>query len=59
MHPIYLKTLTDKLTEGGGEDYALGAFESGRLIGVATYVVCGKPATAEVAIVSAPTESST
>jgi hypothetical protein len=24
MHPIYLKTLADKLTEGGGEDYALG-----------------------------------
>jgi L-amino acid N-acyltransferase YncA len=31
----------------------LGAFESGTLVGVANYVVCGKPATAEVAIVVA------
>jgi GNAT superfamily N-acetyltransferase len=53
MHPAYLKAVAHKLTEGNGEDYALGAFESGILIGVANYVVCGRPAIAEVAIVVA------
>jgi L-amino acid N-acyltransferase YncA len=53
MHPASLKTLADKLTEGGGEDYALGAFESKVLIGVANYMMCGRPATAEVAVVVA------
>jgi hypothetical protein len=49
MHTAHLKTVADKLTDGSSEDYALGAFESGTLIGVASYVVCGRPATAEVA----------
>ncbi|MDT5254896.1 MAG: hypothetical protein QOH07_3850, partial [Mycobacterium sp.] len=40
-------------TDGSSADYALGAFESGTLIGVASYVVCGRPATAEVAVVVA------
>lgn len=53
MHPAYLKTVADKLTEGRGEDYALGAFESGTLVGVANYMRCGRPATAEVAVVVA------
>jgi GNAT superfamily N-acetyltransferase len=53
MHPAYLKTVADKLTEGDGKDYALGAFESGMLIGVANYTMCGKPATADVAVVIA------
>src|ERR1700684_1740282 len=53
MHPAHLKTVADRLTDGSSEDYALGAFESGRLIGVASYVVCGRPETAELAIVVA------
>ena len=53
MHPAHLKTLADKLTDGSSEDYALGAFESGTLIGVANYVICGRPATAEIAVVVA------
>ncbi len=53
MHPAHLKTLADKLTDCSSEDYALGAFESGTLIGVASYVVCDRPATAEVAVVVA------
>jgi GNAT superfamily N-acetyltransferase len=53
MHPAYLKTVAHKLTEGRGKDYALGAFESGVLIGAANYVVCGRSATAEFAIVVA------
>ncbi|MBV8291836.1 MAG: GNAT family N-acetyltransferase, partial [Mycobacterium sp.] len=51
MHPAYLKSLADKLTDGNGQDYALGAFESGTLIGVANYAMSGKPATADVAVV--------
>jgi len=50
MHPVYRKTLVDKLTDGSSETYALGAFESGTLIGVADYATCGKPATADVAV---------
>jgi L-amino acid N-acyltransferase YncA len=53
MHPAYLKTLAGKLTDGNSDNYALGAFESGTLIGIANYVKCGKPATADVAIVVA------
>lgn len=53
IHPAYLKTLADKLTGDNGENYALGSFESGKLIGVANYVMCGKPATADVAVVVA------
>ncbi len=37
--PPYLKTCARKLTERSDKDYALGAFESGELIGVANYVV--------------------
>lgn len=53
MHPAFLKKLADKLTDADGENYALGAFESGTLIGVANYAMCGKPATADVAVVVA------
>jgi RimJ/RimL family protein N-acetyltransferase len=51
--PAYLKTLARELTERSDKDYALGAFESGELIGVANYVACHSPATAEVAMVVA------
>jgi GNAT superfamily N-acetyltransferase len=53
MHPAYLKTLAEELTDDNGDNYALGAFESGRLIGVANYGVCDTPATADVAVVVA------
>jgi L-amino acid N-acyltransferase YncA len=53
MHPAYLKALADKLIDVSSQNYALGAFESGKLIGVANYVMCGKPATAEIAVVVA------
>jgi hypothetical protein len=35
MHPVYLKTVAHELTEGSSKGYALHAFESGVLIGVA------------------------
>jgi L-amino acid N-acyltransferase YncA len=50
MHPTHLKALADELTDGNSDHYALGAFESGTLIGVANYAMCGKPATADVAV---------
>ena len=53
MHPVHLRALASKLADGHGDDYALGAFESGTLIGVANYLMCGKTATAEVAVVVA------
>ncbi|HZE14889.1 MAG TPA: GNAT family N-acetyltransferase [Mycobacterium sp.] len=62
MHPAYLETLAHKLTEDSGEDYALGAFlrlnegawyNYGALVGVANYVVCDRPDSAEWAIVVA------
>jgi len=52
-HPMSLNVLADKLTEHDGRHYALGAFESGKLIGMANYSMCGKPATADVAVVVA------
>ncbi|WP_292988467.1 GNAT family N-acetyltransferase [Mycobacterium sp.] len=51
MQPVRLRALAGQLTNGRGDDFALGAFESGTLIGVANYAMCGKPATAEVAVV--------
>jgi len=51
VHPLYLKKLAAKLTDDNGQNYALGAFESGTLIGVANYAMCGKPATADLAVV--------
>jgi GNAT superfamily N-acetyltransferase len=53
MRPAYLKTLARKLTQRSDTDYALGAFDSGELIGLANYVVCHDAATAEVAMVVA------
>jgi len=53
MHPAHLKALADKLTDGSNGHYALGAFESGTLVGVANYEICGRPATADVAVIVA------
>jgi GNAT superfamily N-acetyltransferase len=52
-HPGFLRALADQLTDCHGENYALGAFESGKLVGVANYAMCGKPSTADVAAVVA------
>ena len=62
VHPAYLKTVAHMLTEDNDENYALGAFlrlnegawyNYGALVGVANYVVCDRPDTAEWAIVVA------
>jgi L-amino acid N-acyltransferase YncA len=53
LQPMHLKALADQLAVGQGEDFVLGAFESGALIGVANYAICAKAASAEVAVVVA------
>lgn len=50
-HSADLNALADTLTHANGNGYALGAFESERLIGVAHYAMCSKPATADIAVV--------
>jgi RimJ/RimL family protein N-acetyltransferase len=49
-NPAYLETFADKVVECNRDQWALGAFESGRLIGVANYVVSNDPSVAEVAV---------
>jgi len=44
------------ITDGASEQYSLGAFGSGKLLGVANYVVCQDPRYAEVAVVVAHAE---
>jgi GNAT superfamily N-acetyltransferase len=56
IHPSHLKALADQLVDDSGRNYALGAFESGTLIGIASYVICGGAATADVAVVVAREE---
>ena len=56
LRPAHLQAWARSLTERSGGLYALGAFESGKLIGVANYVTCRPPGYAEVAIVVAHNE---
>ncbi len=53
LQPVQLHELVGKLTEPAEGLYALGAFDAGRLIGVAHYVVVDDPKVAEVAVVVA------
>jgi GNAT superfamily N-acetyltransferase len=54
LHPVQLDELVRKLTEPAHGQYALGAFDANRLIGVANYtVVSNDPGRAEIAIVVA------
>jgi L-amino acid N-acyltransferase YncA len=54
LRPMHLDELVSHLTEPADGQYALGAFDAERLIGVANYVVCNDlyndPSAAEVAI---------
>jgi L-amino acid N-acyltransferase YncA len=56
MHPAHLQDLARSLTEPRGDQCSLGAFSSGRLLGVAFYVACQQPGYAEVAVVVAHAE---
>jgi GNAT superfamily N-acetyltransferase len=53
MHPAHLHQLVSKLIEPKDGQYALGAFDGDRLMGVANYTVCADPTAADIAIVVA------
>ena len=53
LHPANLKAWARALTERSSDQYALGAFDSGTLIGVANYFTCPPQGHAEVAVVVA------
>jgi RimJ/RimL family protein N-acetyltransferase len=56
LHPADLQARARSLTGGSTEHYALGAFDCGKLIGVANYGACKTPGDAEVAVVVAHEE---
>jgi GNAT superfamily N-acetyltransferase len=53
LHPGHLDELVGKLIQGADGQYALGAFDGDRLIGVASYTVSEDPSAADFAIVVA------
>jgi len=53
LNPAHLDELVRKLTEPTVGQYALGAFDGDRLIGVANYMVSADPAVADIAILVA------
>jgi RimJ/RimL family protein N-acetyltransferase len=53
LRPAHLHDWARSLTDRSDGRYALGAFDSGKLIGVANYVSCQPPGYAEVAVVVA------
>jgi GNAT superfamily N-acetyltransferase len=56
-HPAHLQTSALSLTEPSDSQYALGAFGSGKLLGIASYYIeIAAPGRAEVAVVVAHSE---
>ena len=56
IHPAGLEQRARSIAEPRSDQYALGAFGAGKLLGVANYVVCQEPGQAEVAAVVAHAE---
>jgi len=56
LHPADLQAWARSLTERSSVQYALGAFDSKTLLGVANYFACQPPGYAEVAVVVAHNE---
>ena len=56
MHPAHLEDWARSIAERRDDQYSLGAFGAGRLLGVASYVACREPGCAEVAVVVAHAE---
>ncbi len=50
IHPTSLETLAVKLTEQNSDHCALGCFDAGRLIGMASYQKSREPGVAEVSV---------
>lgn len=55
-HPAHLKDGARSMTKHLKGQYAIGAFDSGKLLGVANYFECRPPGYAEVAVVVAHSE---
>ncbi len=53
LHPAHLHAWARSLTDHSNGQYAVGAFASDNLLGVANYVECKTPGDAEVAVVVA------
>ncbi|MGV0596764.1 N-acetyltransferase family protein [Mycolicibacterium porcinum] len=53
LHPAHLQHWARSLTEPSPDQYAIGAFESDALLGVANYIACDPAGYAEVAVVVA------
>jgi GNAT superfamily N-acetyltransferase len=53
LHPGHLDELVSKLIEPTVGEYALGAFDGDRLIGIANYAISADPTVADIAIVVA------
>ena len=51
LHPAHLDRLVSRLIDPAEGQYALGAFDADRLIGVANYTVSDDPSVADIAIV--------
>jgi GNAT superfamily N-acetyltransferase len=56
MHPTHIHPAARSLVEQSNGKYALGAFDSEGLLGVANYVACSTPGYAEIAVVVAHAE---
>ena len=56
MHPAHLDERARSIAEPTSDQVSLGAFSSGKLLGVANYVACEQPGDAEVAVVVAHAE---
>jgi L-amino acid N-acyltransferase YncA len=56
MHPAHLQARARSITERTNHQYSIGAFGSGKLLGVANYFACTDPGYAEVAVVVAHSE---
>ncbi|MBN3508734.1 GNAT family N-acetyltransferase [Mycolicibacterium septicum] len=56
LHPAHLQNWARSLTDPSPGQYAIGAFESDGLLGVANYINCDLPGYAEVAVVVAHNE---
>lgn len=56
VHPAHLQTRARSLTDHANGQYAVGAFSSDKLLGVANYVACATSGEAEMAVVVAHAE---
>ena len=56
MHPAHLADWARSIAEPRDDQYSVGAFSSGKLLGVANYFACEQPGYAEVAVVVAHAE---